>query len=252
MGDRIAPNMSAVSRVGHMMDVMEQLEKVYPREVAHVRFNSHYAHDLSKISLKNVHCITPKNRLLSKNINIEIPQSSSLLIMGPSGCGKSSILRHIGCLWPLSNKNGVIDRPLSVGENGIFFLSQKTYMVDGSIKHQILYPLSPDDYEISDNEIEMYLNMVNLGYLASRYDFNQIYDWSIVLSLGEQQRIGMARLLYHKPKFAILDESTSALDIENENMMYSRCLERNISMISVGHRRNLMLHHEYVLEFDGK
>jgi len=62
----------------------------------------------------------------------------------------------------------------------------------------------------------------------------------------------MARLFYHHPTFAILDESTSALDPQNEDLMYTRFSEMGIACISTGHRESLMEYHKKMLVFDGK
>lgn len=61
------------------------------------------------------------------------------------------------------------------------------------------------------------LENVRLGYILSRFgSLDSTYEWSSVLSLGEQQRLAFARLLLSKPKLVLLDESTSALDEANE------------------------------------
>lgn len=68
----------------------------------------------------------------------------------------------------------------------------------------------------SDDLIEA-LQLVRLGDILSRFNgLDAIHEWSSVLSLGEQQRLAFARLLLSKPKLILLDESTSALDEENE------------------------------------
>jgi len=69
-----------------------------------------------------------------------------------------------------------------------------------------------------------------------------------VLSLGEQQRLAFARLLLNKPRYLVLDESTSALDIENERKLYEMLRELEISFISVGHRSTLLGYHNKLLE----
>ena len=57
---------------------------------------------------------------------------------------------------------------------------------------------------------------VDLEYLLDRYPEFQEVNWGDELSLGEQQRLGMARLFYHRPLFAILDECTSAVTTDME------------------------------------
>lgn len=60
------------------------------------------------------------------------------------------------------------------------------------------------------------LDDVHLGHLLSRFSMDSTYEWSSVLSLGEQQRLAFARLLLARPELVLLDESTSALDESNE------------------------------------
>ena len=73
-------------------------------------------------------------------------------------------------------------------------------------------------------------------------------DWSSTLSLGEQQRLAFARLLVNKPDLAILDESTSALDVQTEERMYELLKEFGVSYVSVGHRPTLLKYHKSVLQ----
>jgi ABC-type multidrug transport system ATPase subunit len=72
-----------------------------------------------------------------------------------------------------------------------------------------------------------------------------VLNWEDVLSLGEQQRIGMARLFYHKPLVAILDECTSALNVELEQKFYNQLKALGITYLSVGHRPGNL--NEYIL-----
>jgi ABC-type uncharacterized transport system fused permease/ATPase subunit len=56
-------------------------------------------------------------------------------------------------------------------------------------------------------------------------------NWQEVLSLGEQQRLAMARLFHHKPTFAILDECSSAVSMEMEDLLYRECQQLGITFV---------------------
>lgn len=105
----------------------------------------------------------------------------------------------------------------------------------------------------SDADLLELLNIVQLEYIVSREGgWDVVNDWSDVLSGGEKQRLAMARLFYHAPRFAILDECTSAVSVDVEGVLYSRCKELSISLITVSHRPSLWKYHDYKLEFDGR
>lgn len=105
----------------------------------------------------------------------------------------------------------------------------------------------------SDADLLKYLEVVQLTYLQLRDNgLNAIEDWIDVLSGGEKQRIAMARLFYHSPQFAILDECTSAVSVDVEGTMYQYCREAGIALFTVSHRKSLWKHHEYYLQFDGR
>ena len=73
------------------------------------------------------------------------------------------------------------------------------------------------------------------------------------LSLGEKQRLAIARLVHHRPKFAVLDECTSAVSSEMERRLYQICLENEITFVTISHRPALQAYHDQMLAIgDGK
>ena len=78
-----------------------------------------------------------------------------------------------------------------------------------------------------------------------------VVDWASSLSIGEQQRVAWARMLLAKPKLALLDESTSALDAETEEFLYEQLEDSGVTYVSVGHRPSLKPFHKQKLSIFG-
>ncbi|MEM9214111.1 MAG: ABC transporter ATP-binding protein/permease [Cyanobacteria bacterium P01_F01_bin.150] len=200
--------------------------------------------------LSNVTVQTPNHqRTLIKDLSLDLSDSesqspvnrTSLLVVGPSGAGKSSLLRAIAGLWNAGT--GTIQRPEL---KDLLFLPQKPYMILGTLRQQLLYPYS--NAEKTNEQLKQVLQQVNLDDLDERFGgWDKELEWGNVLSLGEQQRLSFARVLLHQPTYAILDESTSALDQDNEATLYQALEKIPTTCISVGHRSSLEAYHQNLL-----
>ena len=180
-----------------------------------------------------------------RDLSLSIGEADRLLVVGPSGCGKTSLLRMISGLWAPSR--GSVERP-ETGE--LLFIPQKPYMLLGSLREQLCYPT--DETRFSDDQLHHVLEEVNLGSLLKRYpDLEVKQDWPRILSLGEQQRLAFGRLLLNAPRFVVLDEATSALDVATEEHLYSLLRQRELAVVSIGHRPTLKSFHDSVLELSG-
>lgn len=107
----------------------------------------------------------------------------------------------------------------------------------------------------TDKHLLLHLKTLDIASLATRNPLGFDYtssNWGDVLSIGMQQRIAMARLFYHRPRYAILDECTSSVTPEVEEVMYREAKRLGITLMTVSHRRSLWRWHVKFLQFDGQ
>lgn len=195
--------------------------------------------------------VSPDGTLLVKELCLEVRPGVNVMVTGPNGAGKSSLFRIIGELWPLSS-----GRLLKPRKEDVLFVPQKPYLVMGTLRDQIIYPHSHADMKslgVSDDDLKHLLAIVDPAQLiVGSWNWDDKRDWFRALSGGQKQRVAMARLFYHKPKFAILDECTSAVSDDVENKIYETCRMFGITIFTVSHRKSLARHHDHVLAFDGR
>ncbi|KAF9810875.1 hypothetical protein SFRURICE_005301 [Spodoptera frugiperda] len=203
------------------------------------------------IRFDKVPLVTPNGDVLIKDLTFEVRSGINVLVCGPNGCGKSSMFRQLGELWPIFG--GTLTKP---PKGKLFYVPQRPYMTLGTLRDQIIYPQTREEMQRrgrSDEQLHRFLEIVQLSYLTNREGaLDAVEDWMDVLSGGEKQRIAMARLFYHEPQFAILDECTSAVSVDVEGQMYQYCREVGISLFTVSHRKSLWKHHDHYLQMDGR
>jgi putative ATP-binding cassette transporter len=189
------------------------------------------------IELRQLLVQLPNGTPLVAADGFSIRPSERILVKGPSGSGKSTMFRAIAGIWPFGN--GVIAIP---SKATLMMLPQRPYFPVGSLKAAIVYPAEPDAY--SSELVGRALTSVGLPQLASRLE--EEAHWNRMLSLGEQQRLGLARALLHAPQYLFLDEATASLDEASEAALYRLLAEKlpATTVVSIGHRSTLEAFHE--------
>jgi putative ATP-binding cassette transporter len=187
----------------------------------------------------------------AKGLSLELPDGKPLvavngftvkggervLVTGPSGSGKSTLFRALAGVWPFGK--GEISVPANAT---LMTLPQRPYFPVGSLKGAIAYPAAEDTF--SDKALGDALVAVGLPALAQRLD--EQGHWNRMLSLGEQQRLGLVRALLHKPQYLFLDEATASLDEPSEAALY-QLLKTDLpatTIVSIGHRATLKAFHD--------
>jgi len=251
------------SRVGQMLEFMDVMESEHERHAQYAEQSAAKAQlrpgprELMRID--GMTCRLPHGRLIVDKLNLVLERGTNVVIQGPSGCGKTSLLRYIRGLWHLKKDMGHVATQLQIGTGGILYLPQRPYVFSGSLQRQITYPRDdPYAVELSwedegAGKVMALMEAFDLGHLLARAEgWNTQMQWHDLLSLGEQQRISLVRLIYHRPVLAILDEATSALSPEEEAVAYQLLREHEINYVSIAHRPSVMQFHQKVLELDGK
>ncbi|CCH46637.1 Lipid A export ATP-binding/permease protein msbA [Wickerhamomyces ciferrii] len=187
---------------------------------------------------------------LINELDINLKQHESILILGMNGCGKTSIERILAGLWPLYH--GLISKP---NDDDIIYLPQKAYFSNGTLRDQLIYPMSHSEMlneGKTDQDLIRILKEVRLEYLLDRdvglNYLNSIHDWKDVLSGGEKQRVQFARILFKNPKFVVLDEATNAISSDIEAYLFDLLRKKNFAFITLSHRPLLIKYHDYLLE----
>lgn len=253
------------SRVYHMFKVFEDMKQqkfIRKRNLENMNdnameeFNTHEIRGQilqtnGIVRLCNVPIVTPTGNVIVNNFNIEIHDGMHLFITGPNGCGKSSLFRILGGLWPVYR--GRLELPPKAE---MYYLPQRPYMTFGNLREQIIYPDTLADMRrkgITDNALMEILKTVHLSEIVEREGgFESEREWIDILSGGEKQRLGLARIFYHQPKYALLDECTSAISIDIEALIYQAMKDAGFTLLSVSHRPSLWRFHTHLLQYDGQ
>lgn len=140
-----------------------------------------------------------------------------VLITGPSGAGKSSLFRAITGVWPLGEGTVTLPYPFFM-----LAMPQRPYFPLGTLRQAVTYPRLAE--EVADDALQAALADVGLAHLIPRID--EVAEWNVMLSGGEQQRIAFARVLLNRPQILLFDEPVATLDDAAGRALYATLIER--------------------------
>ncbi|MGB7456175.1 MAG: ABC transporter ATP-binding protein/permease [Pseudolabrys sp.] len=199
--------------------------------------------DTSAVTLKDVAVRLPQGTPLVSASNVSIKLGEHVLVSGPSGSGKSTLFRALAGIWPFGS--GTITVPKNAR---VMMLPQRPYFPIAPLAAAVAYPAERGSYD--EAKIAELISAVGLPALAARIE--EEAHWNRMLSLGEQERLGLARALLFEPDFLFLDEATASLDEPGEEALY-QLLHRRLprtTIVSIGHRSTLAAFHQRRLAFD--
>jgi len=198
--------------------------------------------DGAAVSFKDLALRLPNGMPLMNASDIAIAAGDKVLVVGPSGSGKSTLFRALAGIWPFGE--GTVKVPKDAK---MMMLPQRPYFPIAPLAAAVAYPAEPGTFDSA--HVAELIAAVGLPDLAARIE--EEAHWNRMLSLGEQQRLGIARALLHAPDYLFLDEATASLDEAAEAAVY-RLLEERLTgttLVSIGHRATLAAFHRRRLSF---
>jgi vitamin B12/bleomycin/antimicrobial peptide transport system ATP-binding/permease protein len=224
---------SVVARLSGFETSIENADALLTREnIVHVATDDKAGIDLEKLMVA-----LPNGVPLVTADGFKLRSGERTLLTGPSGSGKSTLFRAIADVWPFGT--GSIAIPAHAT---LMMMPQRPYFPVGSLQAAIVYPAEASAF--SSDQVRDALIAVGLPLLASQLEVDA--HWNRMLSLGEQQRLGLARALLHAPQYLFLDEATASLDEASEAALY-RLIEEKLpatTIVSIGHRSTLEAFHQ--------
>ena len=232
---RLAEWTASARRVAVLLAAIDDLERV-EQGGKHAIIQRTEDEESAALRLRGLSVTLNDGTIVVDDADARVELGERVLVAGESGTGKSTLVRAIAGLWPWGEGEISIRRGAK-----LLLMPQRPYLPLGTLRRAAAYPKPPE--EIDDEEMKKTFEMVGLGHLAERLDEDN--PWDRVLSGGEQQRLGFARLLLHKPDIVVMDEATSALDTDSQTMLMQQLSELlpETAIVSVGHRSELEAFH---------
>ena len=226
-------------------------KKINKNKSTHISFSK-------LISLKNLH-FKYGNKVILKNINLDIKKGEMIMFIGPSGSGKTTLLEIILGLLDPSKGRILIDKKekLSSKSQRAFlkasYVPQNINLLDETLEKNITLSNNLTDIK----NLNLAINKAGLNnYLKNSVKkLNTILgDSGSKLSGGQKQRVGLARAFYEKNEILILDEPTSMLDKKSEEVFFKTLMKykKKMTIILVAHKPPVYLKPNHIYKVEDK
>jgi len=193
------------------------------------------------IAIEHLNVRLPDGEPLVDAEHIVLSPGERVLVTGPSGAGKSTLFRAVTGIWPFGSGRVTVPQDAK-----IMLLPQRPYFPVATLAAAVSYPARAGAFE--ETRIAEAIAAVGLPEWSGR--LGEEAHWNRMLSLGEQQRLAIARALLQEPDYLFLDEATASLDEPAEAMLYRMLHDRlkGTTIISIGHRSTLGAFHRRRVE----
>jgi len=193
------------------------------------------------IAIEHLNVRLPDGEPLVDAEHIVLSPGERVLVTGPSGAGKSTLFRAVTGIWPFGSGRVTVPQDAK-----IMLLPQRPYFPVATLAAAVSYPARAGAFE--ETRIAEAIAAVGLPEWSGR--LGEEAHWNRMLSLGEQQRLAIARALLQEPDYLFLDEATASLDEPAEAMLYRMLQDRlkSTTIISIGHRSTLGAFHRRRVE----
>jgi len=223
----IAEWRASVERILSLLKAMDDVDAELARPDHWIQVKTS---DRPILAFRNLSIAKYDGPVLARGINMEIGRGEHVLITGNPYTG-AKLFRAIARIRPWGS--GVIELP---SQGRLFFMPPRPHLPTGTLRNAICYPSSRRVFP--QQQIEQALRLAGLENLIDQLD--QKENWVHTLARGEQQRLGMVRLLLNRPQWIFLQEAFDSLDpLEEERMVRLICEQLpDATLLAITHMPN--------------
>ncbi|KYQ88934.1 ABC transporter C family protein [Tieghemostelium lacteum] len=248
----VETDMNAVERLDHYCKLSEE-KPDYNRDINLSNWPSNGEIKFDNYTMKYREELPPS----LKNITAVIPGHSKVGIVGRTGAGKSSLTQALFRLIEASEGRILIDG-IDISQVGLMDLRQRMSIIPQNpvlFSGTLRYNLDPFSLAVSDYEIWEILKKLNsFNNLPEGLD-TIVNEDSSNFSVGEKQLICLARALLRKSKIIVMDEASSAIDNENDQLIQQTIKKefKNSTVVTIAHRLNTVIDYDWIIQMnDGR